>query len=164
MSTKFLDSLATGPHALLKRLVGDWRGQARTWLEPEAPPVAAPVTGSIRSVLDGRFALHEYTSALDDTPFAGLALYGYDLQQQCWLSAWADGFHNGTTIMFSQAQAAPDSPFSVLGSYTDPSGGPDWGWRTAIELPAPDRLVLTHYNIQPQEAEVIAVEFAYERA
>lgn len=164
MSQQFLDSLADGPHARLKQLVGVWRGEARTWFTPESAPLAAPVAGSIRSVLDGRFVLHEYATALEDEQCDGIALYGYDLQQQRWISAWVDSCHNGTTIMLSHSQAAPASPFSVLGSYVDPGGGPDWGWRTAIELPAPDRLVLAHFNITPQGEEYLAVEFAYERS
>lgn len=162
-SEVLLNSLSSGAHAMLGRLAGEWAGTCRTWFEPGVLADESPVHGTIRTVLEGRFALHEYASALGGEAHAGVALYGYDLQQKRYVAAWVDSFHNGTTILFSQTHAAEDSPFSVLGSYIDPSGGPDWGWRTAIEQPAPDHLVITHYNIMPGEAEAKAVEMDYRR-
>lgn len=35
--------------------------------------------------------------------------------------------------MFSDGNAG-SPPFSVLGHYPDPGGGPPWGWRTEIEV------------------------------
>jgi formylmethanofuran dehydrogenase subunit A len=43
-----------------------------------------------------------------------------------------------------------ENGFSVLGSYPDPTGGPDWGWRTVVELLDKDHLVITAYNIIPR--------------
>jgi len=40
--------------------------------------------------------------------------------------------------------------FFVLGSYPDPSGGPDWGWRTEVELVDREHLLITAYNVNPK--------------
>jgi hypothetical protein len=48
--------------------------------------------------------------------------------------------------------------FEVLGSYPDPTGGPDWGWRTEVVLQDADHLAITAYNISPEDMEVKAVE------
>ena len=48
-------------------------------------------------------------------------------------ASWVDSFHNNTAIMFCVGTAT-ENGFSVLGSYPDPTGGPDWGWRTEVEL------------------------------
>jgi hypothetical protein len=53
---------------------------------------------------------------------------------------------------------ATNNGFSVLGSYPDPTGGPDWGWRTAVELEDEDHLVITAHNIHPEYGEAKATE------
>ena len=51
-----------------------------------------------------------------------------------------------------------ENGFSVLGSYPDPTGGPDWGWRTAVDLLDGDHLLMSAYNIIPDGDEVKAIE------
>jgi hypothetical protein len=57
------------------------------------------------------------------------------------------------------AAEPPGETFSVLGHY----GVPPWGWRTQVEFPSPDRLLITHFNITPQGGESKAVEIDYRR-
>lgn len=166
MPSKFETSQEpAGAHYFLAQLAGQWAGTSRTWFEPDKLGDEAPISGTIRLVLDGRFALHEYASRMQGAPLAGLALHGYDLAEGRFLTAWADSFHNGTTIMFSQGEpGAWPGACSALGSYPDGQGGPRWGWRTAIEQPAPDRLLIVHFNVTPDGDESKAVEWDYQRA
>lgn len=163
---KFEDSLQPGgAHHFLARLAGEWAGLSRLWFESDKLADESPVAGSIRLVLGGRFALHEYENTIDQRRVEGIALLGYDLAEQRYVCSWADSFHNGTAIMHSAGVAdGAASGCNVLGSYPDGQGGPRWGWRTTLELPEPERLLLRHYNITPQGEEALAVEFDYRRA
>jgi hypothetical protein len=153
-------SLANGRHRQLAQMVGDWEGSFRLWFTPDELACEAPQRGRIRSVLGGRFLIHEYESRYHDEPIEGVVMYGYHMDDGRWESAWVESFGTGTSIMFSTGDGAvPD----VLGSYGDGQGGPRWGWRTMLEQPDPDTLVITMFNISPQGEALRAVETRYTR-
>lgn len=162
-SKEFEASKADGPHHRLAGMAGDWEGTFKLWFEPGDPACESRQTGSIRSILDGRFLLHEYETQMNGDPVSGVAIYGYHLDGGTWESAWGESFGTGTQLMFSTGRAGPQTGLRVLGSYGDGQGGPDWGWRTEIEQPDADTLVIVMTNITPQGEEAKAVETRYTR-
>ncbi|KAF1721777.1 DUF1579 domain-containing protein [Pseudoxanthomonas wuyuanensis] len=158
----FEASLAEGRHRDLARMAGDWSGSFRLWFTPDEPACEAPQRGRIRSVLGGRFLLHEYESRFNDEPIEGIALYGFHLDENAWQTAWVESFGTGTQLMFC-AGSGDDPRLNVLGSYGDGQGGPPWGWRTRLEQPDDDTLVITMFNITPAGEEAKAVETRYRR-
>ena len=145
------------PHRFLAQLAGNWTGMSRLWLEPDTLTDESPVVGSIQLILDGRFALYLYQGSIEGEPQHGMFMVGYNTTTDQFESSWVDSFHNNTAIMFCVGRAT-DSGFSVLGSFPDPTGGPDWGWRTEVELLDEDQLVITAYNIDPEGGEAKATE------
>lgn len=159
----FEASLAGGAHQRLARMAGEWEGMTQVWFEPTQPPVSETAQrGSIRPILGGRFLLHEYRTSFGDDVHEGVAIYGAHLDAGAYESAWVDSFHTGTNVMFSKATSEAQR-FSVLGSYGDGQQGPPWGWRTEIDQPDDDTLVITMFNIEPQGEEAKAVETRYRR-
>jgi Protein of unknown function (DUF1579) len=155
-----------GPHQHLGRIAGEWEGTYRLWFEPDMLAAESAQRGTLRAVLGGRFLLHEYSWDFDGRSYAGIALYGYHIDERRWECAWVDSFHTGSSIMFSVSpEHALAERFSVLGSYGDGQTppGPRWGWRTAIEQPDDDRLVILMTNVAPDGREGQAVEVNYAR-
>jgi len=150
------------PHVLLRSLCGEWRGACRTWFEPEQLADESPIEAAISPLLEGRFVRYEYHGSLVGETMHGIMEIGYYAQRGRFEAAWIDNCHMGTGMLFSTGDALSDG-FSVLGSYPDGQGGPEWGWRTEFRLLAPDRLTLTAYNITPAGQEARAVEAAYTR-
>ncbi|MCE6988266.1 DUF1579 domain-containing protein [Dyadobacter sp. CY323] len=160
--TKFEISLESGIHQKFQSFIGEWEGVTKTWFEPDVGADESPMKGIIRSILGGRFILHEYQGTLSGSPFEGSATYGFDLGSNKFQAAWIDSFHMSTGIMLSEGHEIGNG-FSVLGSY----GGPDipepWGWRTTLELVNPNELIITAYNISPEGQEDKATETVYKR-
>jgi Protein of unknown function (DUF1579) len=149
--------LSGSPHHFLAQLVGGWAGLTLTWLEQGAAPHESPTQGSIQLILEGRFALYLYQSSIDGEPVHGLFTFGFNTTLNQYEASWLDSFHNNTANMFCIGNQK-ENGFFVLGSYPDPVGGPDWGWRTELELIDPDHLAITAYNINPEGGETKAVE------
>ena len=145
------------PHHFLSQLAGGWAGTSKLWGEPDTLTSEAPLVGNIQLILDGRFALFLYQSASAGEPQHGMFTFGYNTTLDRYEASWVDSFNNNTAIMFCRGNAT-DHGFSVLGSYPDPTGGPDWGWRTEVELLDNDHLMITAYNIHPELGEAKATE------
>ena len=159
------DSSKTGgsPHNFLAQLVGGWLGTTQTWPEPEGTPSESRTQGSIQLILEGRFAIYLYQNTLRDEVQHGMFTFGYNTVQNQYEASWVDSFHNNTAIMFCVGMAI-ENGFSILGSYPDPTGGPDWGWRTEVVLEDPNHLTITAFNISPEGSEAKATEVRLVRA
>ena len=147
---------------LFGRIAGQWSGMTTVWFEPEKPVDESPTEGSLTTVLDGKALRWEYTGAMQGKPLQGQALFAYNGQKKQYEMSWMDSFHTGSAIMFFTGKAI-DSGLSVLGSYEDPSGGPDWGWRIDIRLSSNDSLTIAMFNIFPDGNEQKGVETVLKR-
>ena len=147
----------SSPHKFLAQLAGNWTGTSKLWLEPDKLADDAPMAGSIQIILDGRFALFLYQSSIEGEAQHGMLTFGYNIALEQFEASWVDSFHNSTGIMFCVG-AEIENGFQVLGSYPDPTGGPDWGWRTEVQLIDTNNLIITAYNIMPEGQEAKATE------
>ncbi len=96
------DSLLTGPHALLRSMVGRWHGRSRLWFEPGALAGEDMVVAEVTPLHGGRWIRHDYSTRIDAKEHTGTALIGFHLDARKWQVAWVDTFHTGSEIMLSE--------------------------------------------------------------
>jgi hypothetical protein len=149
-------------HGRLRALVGDWKGPARTWFEPDVLGDESEWTGTIRTALNDLFIVHEYTGTLCAEKLEGLAIVGYNPYHKRYEMAWVDNHHSASAMMFATGDGANGLP-AVTGSCPGYPGEPDWSWRTELDMRDQSTLVVTAYNISPAGEEAKAIETEYHR-
>lgn len=150
-------------HQRLLRLAGAWRGTAKTYMGPEAPPIEAAWEGRIAGILGGRFARFKYRSSVQDKPFAGELMIAFESSEKLWRLAWVDSFHTGTAILVSTGTPG-EKAINVHGTYFTEPGQPRWGWRTEIDDARADQLRIRMFNVLPDGQEALGVDIALARA
>ncbi len=160
---KFETSKAEGKHFDMSLWEGEWEGITKTWFDPNVLSDESPMSATMRPVLNGMFIVFEYSGMITGKPFSGMMTLGNYLLNNKFQSSWIDSFHMGTGIMFSESKA-DENKLSVFGSYdTGVENTPLWGWRTTIEMPETNKLIVTAYNITPEGEEAKATETIFTR-
>ncbi|MEZ6040943.1 MAG: DUF1579 domain-containing protein [Planctomycetaceae bacterium] len=121
----------TSQHKLLAKEVGEWTGEMKMYMAPDAPPVTAPVVEKNTLMSNGLWLISEFESG----PFQGHGVFGYDPAKKKFVGTWVDnqtmslglmeGTHDektGELIYLSQAMnpaTGKMEPTKTVGKFID---------------------------------------------
>jgi hypothetical protein len=144
-------------------LTGRWRGKYRLIVEPDQPARESESTAVVAPVAGGRFARIDYVWGDRDKPEDGSILFGRDRTRGVVTALWVDSWHMSDKVMTCEGPSSDPNSLEVRGAYAAPPG-PDWGWRTVVEMAEEDSLRMVMYNVSPDGKEDLAVDAVYRRA
>ncbi len=149
-------------HKYLNRIIGEWEGLFRMWMEPGAEPMEMPVTVKREWVLDGRYIHETVESESKWGPFRGVGYIGYNNIDGQYEFIWMDTM--STAIMFETGSYDPNSKvLTTRGSHRDPASGHVFSSRGTLDLSDPNRHTYLGYATGPDGKEFKHFEGTMER-
>ncbi len=146
----------------LQGAMGGWKGRYKLWFMPTDPAIECETAAMVEGAIGDQFLSVRYQWEYKGKPQVGGVVLGDDPESKSCAGFFADTFHYSHRMMPCRGGIVDVGAVKILGHYPAPSG-PDWGWRTELELVDADTFVMRAYNIKPDGAEGRAVEATYRR-
>lgn len=109
-------------HKEMAKKAGSWNVSIRSWMSPDESPNESTGTSEVKSILDGRFILEEFSSQMQGNPYKGIGFMGYDNRTSKFVSTWMDSM--STSVMWLEGTASADGKtITQTGKYDDPIRG-----------------------------------------
>jgi hypothetical protein len=85
-----------GPeHKFMEPLVGTWAAKCKVYMDPNEAPQASDGLLVRKLILGGRFLEEKYDGKMNDKPFQGCGIMGYDRAKKKWIAGWIDSASTG---------------------------------------------------------------------
>ncbi len=150
-------------HVHLEPLVGRWKQTVKWWMAPDAPPDVSTGTCEYKWIMGKRFLLQEVKGDMEDQPFEGMGLMGYDNFKKKYTGMWVDTM--GTAIMSSLGTCDDSGKvFTMTGRHDDVfTGTADQKFRSIIRIINNDTHTDEMYMKGPDGRDYKALEITYTR-
>ena len=144
-----------GPaHKALDALAGNWKVEAKCWMEQGGSPTVSQGTAKISSILNGRFLEEEFHGEMMGKPFTGRWVIGFDNTKQKFNSVWVDDAH--TSMITSEGKG--DNGYKVItleGKADCPATGrKDIPLKQVFRLLSPDKHVCEMFHDGEKKMEI----------
>jgi hypothetical protein len=106
-------------HALLKKLAGDWKVDAKFWMDPNAAPEVSKGTASAKLIYGGKYLVQNYKGSFMGKPFEGQGTMGFDNVNSKYFSTWIDSMN--TMLMKSEGSAVGGNSIVLASAMTCPA-------------------------------------------
>ena len=146
-------------HKMLASHAGEYTTVARSWTNPEAPPVEEKGSATRAMVLDGRVMVETYHGSMMGMPFTGQSMSGYDNVTGKHWATWNDSMSTGIMVMEGTCDAEMTCTFT--GTYNDPIVQGPVMTRMTTRWTSPTTQVMEMHGPGPDGNEVKMMELTY---
>ncbi|OGD21673.1 MAG: hypothetical protein A2W03_17205 [Candidatus Aminicenantes bacterium RBG_16_63_16] len=109
-------------HEYLKKYVGTWDVETKSWEKPGAEPMVGKGSMKGEILFEGRYLRTSFESTMMNMPFKGLQIMGYDLYQKKYVAIWIDNM--STAFAPTTGTLDPTGKvFTETGLWPDPMTG-----------------------------------------
>lgn len=109
-------------HELLKKFVGEWNVEVKSWMKPGEPPMTSTGTMRSRLIFEGRYVSCHFDGTMMGRKYMGLEIIGYDKLQKKYVTLWIDTMGTGF-FLTSGLLDASGLVLTDTGSMPDPMTG-----------------------------------------
>ena len=134
-----------GPeHKLLAKLTGKWDGKVKMWMGP-GEPTESMASVSRSPLMGGLYVKEDVAGEFGGMKFAGLGIFGYDVDKKKFVFAWIDNFGTGimnTTGDYNEAAKA----ITYLGEENNPQMGGLTKTRDVLTMTSDEKHIFEMYR------------------
>ncbi len=105
-------------HKLLSKMAGEWKVNAKFWMDPTAEPEISSGVASSKLIYGGRYLDQKYKGKFMGKPFEGQGTMGYDNLGKKYFSTWIDSM--STMMMKSEGKTVNDNSLTLESSMVCP--------------------------------------------
>ena len=119
-------------HKMLAAQNGTWDNEM-TMFEPGKPPTVSKSVSVNKMIFGGRYQQSSYTGTMNNEPFEGMSILGYDNTKKKFVNSWID--NGGTGVMYMEGSYDPATKSITLsGTMPDFTTGKDCTMRQVITM------------------------------
>ena len=151
-----------GPHhEHLAPFVGNWQGQVRMWMGPDAPEMNEVSQAEVTWIMGGRFLQWKQSGNFGGMPYESMAIEGYNNGDKRYEATWVDNF--GTLILDFKGSCSENGKKRVMSSqFEDVVAGGTVDYRTEYAWVDKDHFTYTAY-MDKGDGEFKNLVITYER-
>ena len=123
-----------GPmHEMLSQYDGQWKEEVTFWMDPAGPPMQNTSTCENNMIMEGRYQESRHIAMMNNMPFEGTGLLGYDNAKKVFVSTWVDNMGTGITYLVGTWDEN-NKTIHFTGTEVDPVDGKDHKVRQELKF------------------------------
>lgn len=135
MMKAWMDYMTPGEmHKWMASLDGNWSGEVKSWMSPDAPPTITSGTMNNKMVMGGRYQQGTFKGTMMGQPFEGTSMLAYDNAKKKFVNSWIDNMGTGLMVLEGTMDEATKT-LTLEGEMTDPTTGKDIKTKQVLKFP-----------------------------
>jgi hypothetical protein len=147
----------------MKKMVGTWKIDVTSWMEPGAPPEKSTGTAEFKLLMDGRYLQQQVKSQMGGMPFEGMGIEGYDNVTKERFGFWIDNMGTGAMVARGKCGVG-EKVCKFTGSYNDPLTGKAKNIREVITMNNDNSFTFEMFGPDNAGKDYKVMEILYTRA